>query len=84
MKILAMIVLGVSLLFGVVDINSANKSEFMSLKGIGEKKADAIIKHRKGNCFKSVKGLTKVKGIGDKFIEKNSKNLKAGKCKKRK
>ncbi len=82
MKILAIIVLGVSLLFGSVDINSASKSELMSLNGVGEKKADSIIKYRKGNCFKSVNGLTKVKGIGNKFMEKNRKNLKAGKCKK--
>ncbi len=82
MKILAMMVLGVSLMFGAVDINSASKSELMSLNGVGEKKADAIIKHRKGNCFKTVDGLVKVKGIGNKFMEKNRKNLKAGKCKK--
>ncbi len=82
MKILAMMVLGVSLMFGAVDINSASKSELMSLNGFGEKKADAIIKHRKGNCFKTVDGLVKVKGIGNKFMEKNRKNLKAGKCKK--
>lgn len=77
-----MMVLGVSLMFGAVDINSASKSELMSLNGVGEKKADAIIKHRKGNCFKTVDGLVKVKGIGNKFMEKNRKNLKAGKCKK--
>ncbi len=82
MKILAIIVLSVSLLFGSVDINSASKSELMSLNGVGEKKADAIMKYRKGNCFKTVNGLTKVKGIGNKFMEKNRKNLKAGKCKK--
>ncbi len=81
MKILAIMVLGVSLLFGSVDINSASKSELMSLNGVGEKKADAIIKYRKGNCFRTVDGLTKVKGIGNKFMEKNRKNLKAGKCK---
>ncbi len=81
MKILAIIVLSVSLLFGSVDINSASKSELMSLNGVGEKKADAIIKYRKGNCFRTVDGLTKVKGIGNKFMEKNRKNLKAGKCK---
>ena len=81
MKILAMIVLGVSLLFGAVDINTADKSELITLKGIGEKKADAIIAYRKGNCFKTVDSLTDVKGIGNKFMKKNRKNLKAGKCK---
>ena len=81
MKILAIIALGATLLFGSVDINSASKSELMELKGIGAKKADAIIQHRKGHCFKTVAGLTDVKGIGPKFMEKNKKNLKAGKCK---
>jgi competence protein ComEA len=80
MKILAVILLGVTLLFGAVDINKASKSELMSLKGVGSKRADAIIEHRKTKCFKSVAGLTHVKGIGPKFIEKNRKNLKAGKC----
>ena len=84
MKILAMMILGVSLLFGAVDINNANKKELMSLKGIGEKKANAIVSHRKGKCFKNVNALTDVKGIGPKFIEKNKKNLKAGKCKNKK
>ena len=82
MKVLAMMILGVSLLFGAIDINTASKSELITLKGIGEKKADAIITYRKGNCFKSVDSLTDVKGIGNKFMEKNRKNLKAGKCKK--
>ena len=82
MKILTIMILGVSLLFGAVDINSANKSQLMSLKGIGEKKADAIILYRKGTCFQNVNGLLRVKGIGPKFIEKNKKDLKVGKCKK--
>jgi len=83
MKILAMLVFGISLLLATVDINSANKQELMSLKGIGSKKADAIISYRKGNCFKSVQSLSDVKGIGPKFMEKNAKNLKAGKCRKK-
>ncbi|MEA3370085.1 MAG: helix-hairpin-helix domain-containing protein [Campylobacterota bacterium] len=81
MKILAIMVLGVSLLFGVVDINSASKSELMSLNGIGEKKAEAILKYRETTCFANVNGLLRVKGIGPKLIEKNKKDLKAGKCK---
>jgi competence protein ComEA len=54
----------------------------MGLKGIGAKKADAILTYRKGHCFKTVDALTEVKGIGNKFIEKNKKDLVAGKCKK--
>lgn len=81
MKILAMVILGFSFLFASVDINNANKSELMGLKGIGAKKADAILMYRKGHCFKTVEALTEVKGIGNKFIEKNKKDLVAGKCK---
>lgn len=80
MKILAILVLGISLLFGVVDINNADKDELMSLKGIGTKKADSIIAYRSGHCFKDIHSLVEVKGIGKKTIEKNSKNLVAGKC----
>ncbi len=82
MKLLVVIALGVSLLFGAVDINTASKTELMSLKGIGDKKATAIVDYRKGKCFKSVNALASVKGIGPKFLEKNRKNLKASKCKK--
>ena len=83
MKILAMLVLGMTLLFSAVDINTAGKKELMNLNGIGSKKADAILAYRKGNCFKNINGLQKVKGIGPKFIQKNKKELKAGKCKKK-
>lgn len=81
MKILAMIFLGVSLLFGAVDINTADQKELSSLSGIGAKKADAIIAYRSANCFKSVDELVKVKGISNKTVEKNRENLTASKCK---
>lgn len=81
MKIIAAITLGSVLLFGAVDINNATKEELMSIKGLGAKKADAVLEYRKGNCFKDVHALTEVKGIGPKFIETNLKDLEAGKCK---
>ena len=82
MKILAMLVFSLSLLLGAVDINTAGKSELITLKGIGVKKANAILEYRKSNCFKDVHALVNIKGIGKKFIEKNRENLKATKCKK--
>ena len=82
MKILAIIILSIGLLFGAVDINTADKKELMSLNGIGAKKAEAIIKHRKENCFKNVNSLSIIKGIGNKTIEKNRDNLEASKCEK--
>ena len=81
MKILAIIALSIGLLFGAVDINNASVKELSSLKGIGAKKAEAIVSFRKGYCFKSVDELVKVKGIGKKIVEKNRATLEVGKCK---
>ncbi len=81
MKILAILVLGFSLMFGAVDINSASVKELSSLKGVGTKKAEAIVAYRKAHCFKNVDEIVKVKGIGEKFLQKNRKNLKTGACK---
>ena len=82
MKILTMILLGITLMFGAVDINTADKKELISLSGIGAKKADAIIEYRDANCFKSVDELVKVIGIGKKTVEKNRDNLTTSECKK--
>jgi competence protein ComEA len=82
MKVLVMLVLGISFLFGSVDINNASVKELSSLKGIGKSKAEAIVVYRKKHCFKNINGLIQVKGIGKKIVEKNKKNLKVGTCKK--
>jgi len=82
MKLFVIIALGISLLFGAVDINTASKKELSGLNGIGAKKADAIIAYRDANCFKSVKELANVKGIGNKTVEKNMSDLSASPCKK--
>jgi len=82
MKILAMLVMGFSFMFGAIDINNAGKSELMSLKGIGAKKADTILTYRTSHCFKNINELQNVKGIGPKFIEKNKNELTVGDCKK--
>ena len=81
MKFFTMMVLGLSLVFAAVDINTANQEKLSTLNGIGSKKADAIITYRSTHCFKSVDELANVKGIGAKTVQKNSKNLTASKCK---
>jgi competence protein ComEA len=82
MKFLALIAMMVTFVFASVDINSASVKELTTIKGIGSKKAQAIVKYRKQHCFKSVDEIVKIKGLGKKFLQKNKKNLKAGKCKK--
>jgi competence protein ComEA len=53
------------LALAVVNINTATKEELMTVKGIGEKRAQEIIEYRKKNGnFKSVDDLEKVPGIG--------------------
>ena len=83
MRFLIMLVLGATLAFATVNINSANVKEFTTLKGIGTKKAEAIVNFRSTiKCFKSINELTKVKGVGKATISKNKENLKLGTCKK--
>ncbi len=60
-----------------VNVNKADsKTIASSLKGIGIKKAEAIIKYRTiEGKFKTVNDLAMVKGIGEKTIEKNRKDI---------
>lgn len=67
-----------ALKYSSVNINSATEKEIvLSLKGIGKKKAKAIINYRKKNGqFKTVEDLIKVKGIGKKLIKKNQSRIR--------
>jgi competence protein ComEA len=61
----------VGMLLAAVNINTASVDELSSLKGIGQVKAEAIIKYRDANGkFKSVSELANVKGIGEKTVAK--------------
>lgn len=54
-----------------ININTASAEQLTSLKGIGPKKAQAIIEFRKKNGkFKKLEDLMLVKGIGKKTFEK--------------
>ncbi len=59
-----------------VNINTADASALEAVNGIGPKKAEAIVAYRKDNGrFASIEDLTKVKGIGEKRLEKIQQSL---------
>jgi len=59
-----------------VNINTADAQTLTKLKGVGLKKAEAIVAFRKANgAFKTVDQLADVKGIGAKTVEANRKNI---------
>lgn len=61
---------------GMVSLNSASKEELMSLSGIGDAKAAAIIKYRSENGgFKTIEEVKNVSGIGDAVYEKIKNNI---------
>jgi len=53
---------------GVVNIGTASAEELERLPGIGEKKAHAIVEHRKTHPMRRLEDLTRVKGIGRKTV----------------
>jgi competence protein ComEA len=55
---------------GLVNINIANLNQLTKLNGIGQSKAQAIIKYREKNgLFKNKESLINVAGIGEKTLE---------------
>lgn len=55
---------------GKVNINTATLEELQTIKGIGKKKAEAILQYRKEHgAFRSKEDLLQVKGIGKKALE---------------
>lgn len=57
---------------GKLNINTATLAELTSLKGIGDKKAQAIVDYReKQGKFTSVDQLADVNGIGPATLEAN-------------
>ena len=66
----------INMAFAAVNVNTATKEELMTLNGIGEGKAQAIIDHRKKNGpFKSAADLDKVPGIGEGILKKIEKDV---------
>lgn len=57
---------------GAININTADAQALTRLKGVGLKKAEAIVAWRNANgSFKTLEQLAEVKGIGSKTLEAN-------------
>ena len=65
-----------------VDLNSAGVEELTSLPGIGDSIAKRIVEFRKEHGpFRRVEDLMKVKGIGERSLEKIRPHVSVGKSK---
>ena len=79
-KVIAgLLIVSVSSLFGMSlkELNKASKEDLMEIKGIGEAKADAILKERKKGKFKSFEDFTRVKGVGEAMASNVKNDVKS-------
>ncbi len=61
----------------VVDINKADVETLVLLKGVGEKRAKAIVAYRELHGeFNTIDDLLNVKGIGEQMLEHNRARIK--------
>ncbi|KTD11200.1 competence protein ComEA [Legionella gratiana] len=60
-----------------IDLNKADLTTLTgSVKGIGKKRAEAIIAYRQSHHgFKSLEELAEVKGLGQHFVDRNREKL---------
>lgn len=74
-RFLLLLVMLSGFLFAAVNINTASQKELMTLNGIGEAKAKAIIEYRTKNRFKKIEDVMQVKGIGQAIFDKIKKDI---------
>ncbi|MBD2858825.1 helix-hairpin-helix domain-containing protein [Spongiibacter sp. KMU-158] len=59
-----------------LDINTASAEELETLRGVGPQRAQAIVEYREQNGpFENAEDLSNVKGIGERVITMNKKEL---------
>jgi len=78
-KILFFMTITLSLL-SALNPQKASKDELICIKGIGEKKASAIIKYRKKNKLKSAQDLLEIKGFGKSLVKNVQNDVKSVAC----
>ena len=60
----------------LININKATKEELMTVSGIGESKAEEIIKYREEHgSFNTIEDIKNVSGIGESLFEKIKNNI---------
>ena len=75
--LLALFIINSSAMATPVNVNSADaKTIADALAGIGQKKAEAIVKYRtEKGPFKTIEDLTQVKGVTKKILAKNPNDI---------
>ena len=76
-KLLIVMLVLSTYLVAAINVQTASKAELMSISGIGEKKANSIIKYRKTHKLKSADDLLNVKGIGKGIVKNVKGNVKS-------
>jgi competence protein ComEA len=61
-----------------IDVNHAGVSQLMRLPGVGRKKAQAIVAHRKQHPFRSASDLLQVKGVRPAWLERVKGHVSVG------
>jgi competence protein ComEA len=58
-----------------VNINTADKEQLMTIKGVGEALAQKIIDYRKDHPFQTPEEIMNVTGVGEKTFETNRERI---------
>ena len=78
-KLLVILALTFSFL-SAINVQKASKDELMCIKGIGDKKASAILKYRKSHKLKSADDLLDIKGFGKALVKNVQNDVKSLAC----